>query len=56
MCDCMQVAVKCGSAEKLSKVEEPSRCEYVAELQTPAACTSEIVQAVQAKLSALDSD
>ena len=53
---CIQVSVKCGSAEKLSKVEEPSRCEYVAELQTPAACTLEIVQAVQAKLAALDSD
>lgn len=46
----------CGSTEKLSKVQEPSRCEYVAELSTPAACTSGTVEALQAKLAALESD
>ena len=49
-----QVSVKCGSAEKLQKVEEPSRCEYVATLLTPAACTPTEAQAVQDKLTALD--
>ena len=48
--------MKCGTSEKLSKVEEPSRCEYEAELLTPAACTAETVAAVQSKLAALDSD
>lgn len=52
----VQVSVACGSAEKLSKVQEPSRCEYVAELLTPAACTPESAQALQSKLTALDSD
>lgn len=52
----VQVSVKCGAAEKLLKVEEPSRCEYVATLLTPAACTPVEVQAIQDKLSALDSE
>ena len=50
----MQVSVKCGSAEKLVKVEEPSRCEYAATLLTPAACSPAEMQAVQDKLTALD--
>lgn len=52
----MQVSVRCGSTEKLLKVEEPSRCEYVATLLTPAACTPTEVQAIQDKLSALDQE
>ena len=35
----MQVTLRCGHAEKLAKLAEPSRCEYTAELATPAACT-----------------
>lgn len=35
----MQVSLKCGSMEKLMRVEEPSRCEYIGTLLTPAACT-----------------
>lgn len=52
----MTVSVRCGSTEKLLKVEEPSRCEYVATLLTPAACTPIEVQAIQDKLSALDQE
>ena len=56
VCHGAQVSVVCASTEKLSKVQEPSRCEYVAELSTPAACTSGTVEALQAKLAALESD
>lgn len=52
----MQVSVKCGSTEKLVRVEEPSRCEYVATLLTPAACTPTEVQAAQDQLAALESE
>lgn len=52
----IQVPVICGATEKLSQVQEPSRCEYTAQLLTPAACTQETVQVVHAKLTALDSD
>lgn len=48
----MQVLLKCGSSEKLMKVEEPSRCEYTATLATPAACTPSEAQAVQDQLAA----
>ena len=52
----LQVSLKCGSAEKLMKVEEPSRCEYVATLLTPAACTPTQAQAVQDQLAALNQE
>ena len=48
------MSLKCGSGEQLLKVEEPSRCDYVATLLTPAACTQAEVKAVQDKLAALD--
>ncbi|KAL4424330.1 hypothetical protein ABPG75_001631 [Micractinium tetrahymenae] len=48
----MTVTLRCGQAEKLAKVEEPSRCEYTAELETPAACTQEALDALQAELAA----
>lgn len=50
------MSVECGSTEKLQKVEEPSRCEYVATLLTPAACTPIEVQAIHDKLTALDQE
>lgn len=52
----MQVSLKCGSSEKLMKVEEPSRCEYIAMLATPAACTPGEAQAVQDQLAALNQE
>lgn len=48
----LQVSLRCGQQEKLAKVEEPSRCEYTAELETPAACTSDALEALQAELAA----
>ena len=46
-----QVRLKCGLKEVLSKVEEPSRCEYTAQLQTPAACTPALAQALRSQLA-----
>lgn len=34
----MTVSVRCGTKDALSQVQEPSRCEYTAVLETPAAC------------------
>jgi protein kinase C substrate 80K-H len=34
----MTVSVRCGAKDVLSQVQEPSRCEYTAVLETPAAC------------------
>lgn len=52
----MQVSLTCGSLEKLMRVEEPSRCEYIATLLTPAACTPTEVQAVQDRLATLNQE
>jgi protein kinase C substrate 80K-H len=46
----IHVSVKCGSAESLYKVAEPSRCEYTAEMTTPAACSSELVTSLRRAL------
>lgn len=46
----IRVSVKCGSVESLYKVAEPSRCEYTAEMTTPAACSSELVKSLQRAL------
>ena len=35
-----QVNLKCGSTNELVQVMEPSRCEYLMEFKTPAACQS----------------
>ena len=40
----------CGKKERLAHVEEPSRCEYTADLETPAACTPEAAAALAAEL------
>ena len=40
----LTLAVTCGKETKLSKVSEPSRCEYEASLETPAACDEEAVR------------
>ena len=39
----------CGKKERLAHVEEPSRCEYTADLETPAACTPEAAAALAAE-------
>lgn len=47
-----QVSLHCGPAEELTHVEEPSRCEYHAQLATPAACSAEALQALKERLAA----
>ncbi|PRW59454.1 glucosidase 2 subunit beta [Chlorella sorokiniana] len=44
------VTLLCGKREHLAHVAEPSRCEYTADLETPAACTPETATALQAEL------
>ena len=48
----MTVRVKCGAEETLSRVAEPSRCEYSAEMTTPAACSEAQVAVLRSSLAA----
>lgn len=45
----MKVRVVCGEKEVLSRVAEPSRCEYTAQLATPAACDDTGMTALRQK-------
>jgi len=51
----MTVRLKCGTAEALARVAEPNRCEYTAELTTPAACSAGHVAALRAAFAAKQS-
>ena len=50
-CHTLQVALHCGDKEELTHVEEPSRCEYHAELSTPAACHAQQVHGLKRLLA-----
>mmetsp|Transcript_24366 Transcript_24366/g.33558 ORF Transcript_24366/g.33558 Transcript_24366/m.33558 type:complete len:600 (+) Transcript_24366:163-1962(+) len=50
----LTVSLVCGIEEKLSNVEEPNRCEYTAELATPAACSEDHVEFVKNKAESMD--
>ena len=52
----LQVTVRCGATEQVSKVDEPNRCEYTAEFLTPAACTQSLVEQAQAESGAAEQD
>ena len=43
----------CGEFEKVLSVEEPSRCEYAAQLATPAMCTAEAAARIKAEVDAI---
>lgn len=46
------VRVRCGATEVLTRIAEPSRCVYSAELSTPAACSQAYVDELRAALAA----
>lgn len=48
----MSVRIRCGATETLTKVAEPSRCEYTAEMTTPAACSEDRVMELRAAIAA----
>mmetsp|Transcript_461 Transcript_461/g.1369 ORF Transcript_461/g.1369 Transcript_461/m.1369 type:complete len:387 (+) Transcript_461:612-1772(+) len=52
----IKVAVTCGAAEVLSAVSEPSRCVYAAKLTTPALCTKEEHERLQAAADAAQAE
>ncbi|KAK9224286.1 hypothetical protein WN943_009319 [Citrus x changshan-huyou] len=50
----MKVRLRCGLKNEVTDVDEPSRCEYVALLSTPAVCSEEKLQELQHKLDELN--
>ncbi|PUZ57232.1 hypothetical protein GQ55_5G413300 [Panicum hallii var. hallii] len=51
----LKVRLRCGLSNELNDVDEPSRCEYVAVLSTPALCIEEKLKELQNKLDAMSS-
>jgi protein kinase C substrate 80K-H len=49
----LTVTLLCGDTEALFKVEEPARCEYVAEMTTPAVCSAQHLLTIKAKAASL---
>ena len=49
----LTVTLLCGHTEALHKVEEPARCEYVAEMTTPAVCSAQHLLNIKAKAASL---
>lgn len=52
----LKVRLRCGLSNELNDVDEPSRCEYVAVLSTPALCDEEKLKELQNKLDAMSSN
>ncbi|KAK9153205.1 hypothetical protein Sjap_000685 [Stephania japonica] len=52
----LKVRLRCGLKNELADVDEPSRCEYVAVLSTPALCHEEKLKELQHKLDLLNSE
>lgn len=50
----LKVRLRCGLKDELMDVDEPSRCEYVAILSTPALCVEERLKELQQKLEAMN--
>jgi len=46
----LRITLQCGPKTQLQNVDEPSRCDYVAELTTPAFCSESRLQELQQKL------
>ncbi|TYH04610.1 hypothetical protein ES288_A08G020300v1 [Gossypium darwinii] len=52
----MKVKLRCGLKNELTDVDEPSRCEYVALLATPAVCLEDKLKELQHKLYLLNKE
>uniref|UniRef100_A0A2P2KRW5 MRH domain-containing protein n=1 Tax=Rhizophora mucronata TaxID=61149 RepID=A0A2P2KRW5_RHIMU len=50
----MKVKLRCGLTNEVTDVGEPSRCEYVALLSTPALCLEEKLQELEDKLDGMN--
>lgn len=50
----LKVKLRCGLKEEVTDVDEPSRCEYVAMLSTPAICVEEKLKELQDKLDVMN--
>ncbi|KAJ6845736.1 glucosidase 2 subunit beta [Iris pallida] len=50
----LKVRLRCGLTNELADVDEPSRCEYVALLSTPALCEEDKLQELQQKLELMN--
>lgn len=50
----LKVKLRCGLSNEVTDVDEPSRCEYVALLSTPALCLEEKLKELQDKLESMN--
>jgi hypothetical protein len=52
----IKVQVRCGGESKLLKVDEPEVCKYVADFETPGACTAEDARLAQLEVESCAAD
>ncbi|KAK4354994.1 hypothetical protein RND71_027188 [Anisodus tanguticus] len=52
----LKVKLRCGLKNELTDIDEPSRCEYLAFLSTPALCLEEKLKELQNKLEMMNSE
>ncbi|KAG8471641.1 hypothetical protein CXB51_036303 [Gossypium anomalum] len=52
----MKVKLRCGLKNEITDVDEPSRCEYVAVLSTPAVCLEDKLKELQHKLDLMNKE
>ncbi|KAJ4838203.1 hypothetical protein Tsubulata_029612 [Turnera subulata] len=52
----LKVKLRCGLKNELTDVDEPSRCEYVAFLATPAVCLEEKLKELEGKLELMSKE
>lgn len=51
-----KLSLTCGPEDRLVKVEEPSRCEYVGEMVTPSMCSEERGRQLREQWAALEAE
>lgn len=56
-CHCpLQVELVCGKKEELSHVDEPNKCEYRAQMATPAVCSETEYESVLQQVKQAEAD